>query len=72
MNAFDKEPVIKRLDRARPTLLSRLRDHPSSDGIPDNLKNAATVYLLLNPDDGEVREAHSNLRGSRSDQAKQT
>ena len=66
MNTFDKEPVTKRLGRIRPTLLSRLRDQPSSDGVPDNLKNAATVYLLLNPDDGEVREARDKLRGSRS------
>ncbi len=72
MNATDREPIIKRLDRARPTLLSRLRDHPSSDGIPDNLKNAARVYLLLNPDDEEVRQAHNRLRDSRSDRSKQT
>ena len=66
------EPIFKKLDRLRHTLLSRLRDHPSSDGIPDNVKNAARVYLLLNPDDGEVRQAHDKLRNSRSDQAKQT
>ncbi len=66
------EPIAKKLDRLRPNLLSRLNNHPSSDGIPDNLKNAATVYLLLNPDDGEVRQAHDKLRNSRSDQPKQT
>lgn len=72
MNTFDKEPVTKRLDRVRPTLLSRLNNHPSSDGIPNELKNAVTTYLLLKPDDGEVRQAHNNLRDSRNGQPKQT
>lgn len=72
MNTSDKEPIAKKLNRARPNLLSKLRDHPSSDGIPDNLKNAVATYLLLEPNDGEVREARDELRNSRSDQAKQT
>lgn len=55
------EPVFARLDRARPTLLSRLRDCPPDRGIPNELKNAAATYLLLNPDDGEVREARDRL-----------
>lgn len=71
MNTFDKEPVAKRLDRIRPTLLSRFRNHPPSDSIPDNLKNAATVYLLLNPDDGEVRQARDKLLDSNTSQPKQ-
>lgn len=45
------EPVDIKLVRARPTLLSRLRNYPSGDGIPNNLKNAVGVYLLLDPDD---------------------
>ena len=62
------EPIDNKLDRIRPVLLSRLRNHLSSDGIPDDLRNAATTYLMLNPNDGEVREAHDNLRGSRNGQ----
>ena len=72
MNASDKEPVTKRLDRTRPTLLSRLRNHPSNDGISDDLKNAVATYLLLEPNDGEVREAYDKLRDSRNGQPKQT
>ncbi len=57
------EPIANKLDRVRPTLPARLRDHPSGDAIPDDLKNAVTVYLLLNPEDGEVRQARDNLLG---------
>ena len=71
MNTFYKEPVTKRLDRVRPNLLSRLRNHPPNDGIPHDLKNAVMVYLLLNSDDGEVREARNTLFSSRSNQPKQ-
>lgn len=64
MNTFDKEPVTKRLDRVRPTLLSKLREWPPNRGIPNELKNAVATYLLLNPGDGEVRQARDKLRGS--------
>ena len=66
------EPIPKKLDRVRPNLLSRLTNHPSSDGIPADLKNAVATYLLLEPDDREVRQAYDRLLGSRNGQPKQT
>ena len=60
------EPIHNKLDRVRPILLSRLRGHPPDDAVPEDLKNAVTTYLLLNPDDGEVRQARDKLRDSSS------
>lgn len=65
------EPIVKKLDRVRPDLLFRLHNHPPRDDIPDDLKNAVATYLLLNPNDAEVRQAHDNLRGNRSDRPQQ-
>ena len=65
------EPITKKLDRVRPTLLSKLRDCPPDRGIPDELKNAVATYLLLEPDDREVRQARERLI-SGTDQPKQT
>ncbi len=65
------ELVANKLDRARPALLSRLRRCSSGNGIPDNLRNAVGVYLLLDPDDREVRQARDRLISS-TNQPKQT
>ena len=72
MNTFDNEPIAKKLDRTRPNLLSKLRDCPPDRGIPNELKNAVTTYLLLEPDDREVRQARDKLRDSRNGHPKQT
>ena len=65
------ESIQDKLDQIRPTLLSKLQDLLPGDGMPDDLKNALTTYLLLNPTDGEVRQARDRLFSS-VDQSKQT